>query len=29
MTDVLVILLILGSGLVFLAFAEFCDLVGR
>lgn len=29
MTDVLVILLILGWGLLFLAFTDFCDLVGR
>jgi hypothetical protein len=29
MTDVLVILLILGWGLGFLAFTEFCDLVRR
>ncbi len=29
MTDVLVILLILGCGLGFLAFVEFCELVRR
>ena len=29
MTDVLVVLLILGWGLVFLGFVEFCELVRR